>query len=74
MFALLENWVRDQRQRAMDDRRADEAVHQQVRAALLRGLPSGGHDPRLRLRLRRKACSRVRACAGAGAGAGDTVH
>ena len=30
MFALLENWRRDERQRARDDRHADRAVHEQV--------------------------------------------
>lgn len=35
MFALLENWLSDERQRAIDDRRANEAVHQQVRVSRL---------------------------------------
>ena len=30
MFALLENWRRDERQRARDDLHADRAVHEQV--------------------------------------------
>jgi hypothetical protein len=35
MFALLENWRRDERQRARDDRHADRAVHEQVGSRVL---------------------------------------